>query len=426
MERFLEFKRASVRFVRLLFARFGEDHGMAHAASLTYATLLALVPLMTVSLALLSAFPISGRVAELVQNFIFENFVPTSGEVVRAYLLQFSEKAARLSGAGFAFLVIVALMLMAEIDRSLNTIWRVRKKRNPVAKFVVYWSILSLGPLLMGGSVVVTSYLVSLPTLSGAVETIGMADRLLGITPILASGIAFTLLYTVVPNRRIPFRHALTGGVVAAILFEWAKKGFAFYLTQFPTYEAIYGAVAVVPIFLVWVYLSWAITLLGAEFSCCLGIVRDGLVMGGLDGRNDLVLVLRLLGQLWQAQRDGRTLATRRLVRRLGRISEEGLDHLLQELQTARLVLRTEEGEWGLARDLSEVTLMEVYRMRPFVLPTPELLRNVSDPAERRLGEVLQYVEKDLEEAFGVTLEMLLTGGGQPSLEESDGDPPQN
>ena len=204
MERFLELKRLIVGFVRLLFMRFGEDHGMAHAASLTYATLLALVPLMTVSLALLSAFPISGQVAGLIQNFIFENFVPASGEVVQAYLQQFSEKAGRLSGAGFVFLIFVALMLMAEIDRALNTIWRVRKKRGPVAKFVVYWSILSLGPLLMGGSVVVTSYLISLPTLSGAVETIGMADRLLGITPLMASGVAFTLLYTVVPNRRVP------------------------------------------------------------------------------------------------------------------------------------------------------------------------------------------------------------------------------
>ncbi len=421
MERFLEIKRVVVRFVRLLFTRFGEDHGMAHAASLTYATLLALVPLMTVSLALLSAFPISGQVAGLIQNFIFENFVPASGEVVQAYLQQFSEKAGRLSGAGFVFLIIVALMLMAEIDRSLNTIWRVRKKRGPVAKFVVYWSILSLGPLLMGGSVVVTSYLVSLPTLSGAVETIGMADRLLGITPLVSSGVAFTLLYTVVPNRRVPFRHALAGGVVAAILFEWAKKGFAFYLTQFPTYEAIYGAVAAVPIFLVWVYLSWAITLLGAEFSCCIGIVRDGLVMGSPDGRNDLILVLRLLGQLRQAQRDGRALTTRRLVKRLGRVSEEGLDHLLQELQTARVVLRTEEGEWGLARDLSGMTLMELYRMRPFLLPAPELLRNVSDPAERRLGEILQDLERDLEGAFGVTLEVLLTGAEQPSPEESEG-----
>jgi membrane protein len=422
MERLLKLKNELVRFVRLLFARFGEDHGMAHAASLTYATLLALVPLMTVSLALLSAFPISGRVAELLQNFIFENFVPASGEVVQTYLQQFSEKAGRLSGAGFVFLVIVALMLMAEIERSLNTIWRVRKKRSPVAKFVVYWSILSLGPLLMGGSVVVTSYLASLPTFSGAVETIGMADRLLGIAPLLASMGAFTLLYTVVPNRYVPFRHALAGGVVAAILFEWAKKGFALYLTQFPTYEAIYGAVAVAPIFLVWVYLSWAVTLLGAEFSCCLGIVRDDLVMGELDGRNDLVLALRLLAQLWQAQRDGRTLSTERLVRRLGRVSEEGLGRLLLELHAARLVLRTEEGEWGLARDLSGVTLLELYQLRPFMLPPPALLRNVSDPAEQRLGEVLQQVESDLEVSFGVSLETLLTGEEQPPPDEGGGE----
>ena len=138
-----------VHFLRLLISRFIQDQGLPSAASLTFTTLLSLVPLMTVSLAIFTAFPIAEQVAEQIQDFIFENFVPASSEVLQEHFINFSSQASRLTGPGFVFLIVVALMLMANIDRAFNTIWRVRRKRGPLGMFVVYWSILSLGPVLI-------------------------------------------------------------------------------------------------------------------------------------------------------------------------------------------------------------------------------------------------------------------------------------
>jgi len=218
------------RFLQLLGYRFVQDGGLHHTASLTYTTLLSLVPLMTVSLAIFSAFPVSDQVATEVQDFMFKNLVPTSGEVIREHLQDFSTKASRLTGAGTVFLIIVAIMMMGTIDRAFNTIWQVRRKRSALSIFVVYWAILSLGPIFMGLSVVLTSYLVSMPILTDAAETIGIGRAgLLALMPVLASSVAFTLLYLVVPNRSVPLRHAVAGGMLAAVLFELAKRGFALF-----------------------------------------------------------------------------------------------------------------------------------------------------------------------------------------------------
>ncbi len=409
MDRAVLLGQRIIRFGRLLVSRFATDQGPANAASLTFTTLLSIVPLMTVMLSVFSAFPISGRVAEMIQGFVFANFIPTSGEILQDYLLQFSAKASRLTGAGFAFLVVVALLLMANIDRALNTIWRVKGKRGAIAKFVVYWAILSLGPLLMGASIVVTSYLVSIPIISGAAATMGFAGGLLKLAPLLSSAVAFTLLYAVVPNCSVPIRHAMAGGLLAALLFELAKRGFAFYLTNFPAYEAIYGALALIPIFLVWIYLSWLVTLLGAEFACCLGIFReddpedDG-------GRNDLLLAFRLIGRLWQAQHAGETLSTQALAEQVENASEEHVEALLLELQDGRLLLRTEEREWGLMRDLSAVSLHELYQIRPFLLPEQGLLQGSDKPADRLLGDLLLRVEGELESSLSVSLGSLYRG----------------
>jgi len=395
-------------FIKLLGARFIEDQGLPSAASLTYTTLLSLVPLMTVSLAVFSAFPVSGRVAEQIQDFVFANFIPASGEVLQQYFQQFSRKASQLTGAGFVFLVLVALMLMANIDRAFNTIWRVKTKRSPMSLFVVYWSILSLGPLLIGVSMAVTSYLVSLPLLSDAAETLGIGGRLLGLMPLLASAVAFTLLYAVVPNRRVPIRHAVAGGVLAAVLFELAKRGFAFYLTHFPAYEAIYGALAAIPIFLVWVYLSWLVTLLGAEFSCCLGIYRDEWALAESGGRPaGFFQAYRLLYRLWQAQHAGEPLSIKLLSRELEGVSEEHLELLLDDLSGAHLVVKTEAGGWVLARDMSEVDLLDLYRAGSFPLPQPVQPESVEEPVERVFWEILQQVEQDQSRAMSVSLSSL-------------------
>ncbi len=416
MDKFSVLIQRQWHFLKLLGTRFIQDQGLPSAAALTYTTLLSLVPLMTVSLAVFSAFPISERVAEQVQDFVFANFIPASGEVLQQYFQQFSSKASQLTGAGFAFLIVVALMLMANIDRAFNTIWRVKAKRNPLSMFIVYWAVLSLGPLLIGVSMAVTSYLVSMPLFSAAAETFGIGRRLLGLAPLLASAVAFTLMYAVVPNRRVPIRHALSGGVLAAVLFELAKRGFAFYLTSFPAYETIYGALVAIPIFLVWVYLSWLVTLLGAEFTCCLGIHGDewSIAKSG-EKRAGFVQAFRLLRRLWQAQHLGEGMSAKVLSRELEGISVEHVESLLQDLHKARLVLKTQGGDWALARDLSEVNLFELYRAGSFSFPRLRQAESVEDEVEREFWKIMQQVDQDQGKTMAVPLSDLFILGKDDS-----------
>ena len=403
------------RFLRLLAYRFVEDGGLHHTASLTYTTLLSLVPLMTVSLAILSAFPVSGRLAEEVQNFLFENFVPASGEVIRDYLAEFAGKASRLSGAGTVFLVIVAVMMMGNIDRAFNTIWQVRRKRSALSMFMVYWAILSLGPIFIGISVALTSYLVSMPLLTDAAETLGIGrSGLLGLMPVLASAVAFTLLYMLVPNRNVYLRHAVAGGVLAAFLFELAKRGFALYVTAFPTYEAIYGALAAIPVFLIWVYLSWLITLLGAEFTYCLGIYRDEWHPERGAHGDALLLAYRLLSRLWRAQKEGDAVSMRKLLKQEPGHSEIDLETVLLRLARSRLVLRTERGYWALARDLDDISFLDLVRSGGFVLPESGSAALTADgQGAPELRTLLSELDVKLEQELSVPLSALFGARAQ-------------
>ena len=387
------------RFAHMLFFYFMRDGGVQNASSLAYTTLLSLVPLITVMLALFSVFPVSGQVAEEINAFVFDNFVPAAGEVVQQYLQQFSQKAGQLSGVSFIALLIVALMLISTIDQAFNRIWHLQRKRSLLASFIVYWSILSLGPILIVASVAATSYIVSMPLVSDAAKTSGV----LRITPVLVSALAFTLLYSVVPNQKVSFYHALAGGLLAALLFEGAKRGFAFYLTQFPTYEAIYGALAAVPIFLVWIYLSWLVTLLGAEFTFCLGIYHDDWQPGDNVRAGEFVLAYRMLRRLWQAQHEGRTLTSIKLAEQVSMATQEQTEALLTQLQQANLIVRAEDKGWLLARDMDEVTLGDLYRVGGFVLP-----RDCEDTA---LAAVLKQINEHVDATMAVSLHQLFQKG---------------
>jgi len=167
----------ALAFTRYVWVRFLRNQGMANAASLTFSTLLSLVPLMAVSLAVLSLLSISEQMYDEIQIFVFENFVPAAGNVLQRYLWQFSSKAAQLTGPGFLFLLVIALMMMASIDRAFNNIWQVKRKRSPLSLFVVYWAILSLGPLLISSSVMVSSYLISMPLFSGGQRRLSQEAR---------------------------------------------------------------------------------------------------------------------------------------------------------------------------------------------------------------------------------------------------------
>jgi membrane protein len=221
-------------------------------------------------LSILSSFSIFENVGDVVQDYVITHFVPAAGDAVRNALTEFVTNTGKMTAVGGMFLFVAALTLISNIDKNLNYIWRVRKKRRMVFSFSMYWMILTLGPILVGASIAVTSYITSLKLLDSEALT-GAFNFFLRRLPLLLSFSAFAGLYLLVPNKKIHFLHAIAGAFVAAILFELSKKAFAAYITQFPSYQLIYGALAAIPILFVWVYLCWLIVLIGAEVTAALG-----------------------------------------------------------------------------------------------------------------------------------------------------------
>ena len=258
------------RLARQVARRFIEDRCSRVAGALSFTTLLALVPLTAVMFALFSRFEAFESWMTMVQEFIYGNFVPASGEVVSKYLRKFAANAGKLTAWGLLFLVITSLMVMATIERVFNDIWHVPQTRKRLRRYLSYGALLILGPVLIGISLSFISYLVSLPLFSRRSPLSGLRALLLEAAPVVFECLAFWLLYTVVPNYRVRLGHALTGSLIATLLFEIAKHGFGFFVLRFTSYATIYGAVAALPVFLVWIYLSWTIILLGAVVTATL------------------------------------------------------------------------------------------------------------------------------------------------------------
>lgn len=255
-----------IEFVKVFVKRCIHDGVSITAGHLTYVTLLSLVPLIAVIFAMLATFPMFEDVRQSFENNMLNNLMPASNDALQEYLNKFVENATQLSTVGIAFLFIVAIMLMSVIDKSLNRIWRIKNKRRFIVSLAVYWMVLTMGPVLVGVSIAASSYLLTLTAAADALVS-GFNSFILMVFPVIATTIAFLLVYVLVPNKVVKVRHAIWGALFAAILFELAKNGFALYLNYFPAYQVIYGAVATVPILIVWIYVSWNIILLGAELT---------------------------------------------------------------------------------------------------------------------------------------------------------------
>ncbi|MEP1382746.1 MAG: virulence factor BrkB family protein [Paraglaciecola sp.] len=253
-------------FLSLFINHVKQDNITVSAGHLAYVSLLSLVPFIMVFFTILSAFPAFAETRGEIEELIFESFIPSAGSQVSTYMTEFINNASGMGAIGILSLMVVALMLISNIDKTLNRIWQSKSERPIVFTLAIYWMVLTLGPLLMGASVAVSSYLVGLANYAEE-YTFGFTTFLLKFVPFLMSISAFFILYMLVPNKKIEAKHALAGAFVAASLFELSKKGFAFYITSFPSYQVIYGALAVIPILFLWVYLSWIVILVGAEFT---------------------------------------------------------------------------------------------------------------------------------------------------------------
>lgn len=261
--------RSFFRWLRVLWRRINDDNMTVQAGNLTFVSLLGLVPLLTVVFAIFSAFPVFADISSEIKHFIFRNFVPTTGNIIEDYLERFVVNVHRMTVFGAIGLIFTSLLLMFSIDSALNCIWRSSRKRPLVFSFAVYWMILTLGPLLAGASIALSSYLLSpewldMPGISDIIQLIIRSF------PLLLSWLAFWLLYSIVPTCRVAGKDALVGALVAGVLFEVGKKIFTLYVTKFPAYQLIYGVLAVIPMLFLWVYWTWCIVLLGAEITVSL------------------------------------------------------------------------------------------------------------------------------------------------------------
>ncbi|ANF58122.1 hypothetical protein A5892_12140 [Halotalea alkalilenta] len=373
--------------VAQLYSRFMRHSGFKTAASLTYTTLFAVVPLSTVLYSMLAAVPEFQGVGEQVQGYLFQQFVPATGQVVLEQLNNFSSQARNLTFVGLGFLFITAVMMMVTIEQAFNDIWQVGSSRSGVSSFLMYWAVLTLGPLLIGAAFVISSYVASLRLFSDAVAGVSN-DMLLSLLSPLLSFLAFLFIYMVIPNYRVRLHHAAAGAVLTALLIELAKFGFGLYVANFPSYQLIYGAFAAVPLFLLWIYTSWLIILLGAEFIAWLAETQRG------EWRRFAPLwqALAVLAWLHEAHRKGESVSSKVLVRRIG----GGYRSLMSPMVERGWIAEMEGARWVLAQSLETLPLWRVIEELPWPLPLEaapsELLPSFG--AERLNEKLLAYREQ--------------------------------
>lgn len=362
-------------FFALLVRQFNEDGCRQSAAALTYTTLFAIVPVMTVSFAVLSSVPALKDKGTQFQAWAFEYFVPSAGNMLLDHLQSFAKQAANLTGLGIVFLVVTSILMLSTVEQTLNRIWKVQTPRKGLTSLLMYWAVLSLGPICLGLGLAISSYLTSQAIFSDTVSYLGGVRLWLSLLPFLFTTAMLTLMYTVVPNTKIPLRQGLLGAAVAALLFELAKGGFTFFIKQAPSYQVVYGAFAAVPVFLLWIYISWTIVLGGAELVRALVVFQEH--RRQVPRMHALV---RLLNVFWQRQQNGKVLRSKE-VRKV--MQESGIsqwDEFRNLLVNAKLIRRTEEGGYMLSRDLRNLSLGQLVAMLPWPAHTQLRVRQQSEP----------------------------------------------
>ncbi|MBA3537350.1 MAG: YihY family inner membrane protein [Tatlockia sp.] len=394
------------RFIRFVAIHFINDDCTYRASALAFTSLLAVIPLMTIGFAILSSVPVFHALSGPVQDFIFENFVPATGITIRSYLQQFASQVSNLSIWGVAILFVTALLVMVTIERAMNKIWRAPSSRHGVAAFLLYWAILSLGPVFLGLSLAASSYIFSLPFIHNSTPSI-----LINCVPLLLSLTGFTFLYVVVPNCPVKFSHGLWGGIIAAILFESAKQAFVYYLSRYNSYQLLYGAFAIVPIFFIWVYWLWIITLLGAEISYAFSVHHQRRVGKPLDGFSHALLWLQ---QLWIYQKEGKGVSLDELINTTHHPFAIDIHEMANTLIRKGFIHNTNEGLFMLSRDLRDLTLYDLSQELPYHLPTRSDLDELDDSTMEHWRLVFKKNNKGLQKSLTINLNELF------SQEESD------
>ncbi len=388
------------KFIRFVAERFKQDRCMQIAASLTFTTLLSLVPLITIALAMFSALPVFQDFSAQIKSYLLGNLMPeTAGKMIAHYTEQFAESAGSLSAVGVIFLAVTAMSMMMTITQAFNTIWRVNRSRPVFKSLIVYWAVLTLAPLLVGASLSLTSWLVGL-SMGYARHIPIFGVGMLKALPVLFTTLAFALLFRIVPNRYVPMMHALIGGIVAAVLFESMSQVFGFYISHFPTYKLVYGAFASVPIFLMWIYFSWLMILLGAVVAASLPYWRTP-ESRYLPAVVQLLDALRVLKLMSVGMQQG-VVMTIPVLSSLLHLGFYTLEEIMDRLAGAGLVCKAEGQGWIMLKETGHIRATELLHL--FVLDKSVLLAaEIDDP----LKQWLATCAAQLEQSTDVSLQRL-------------------
>ena len=393
-------QNASLRS-RYLLNRFVEDRLNASAAALTFVSLFALVPLLTVTLSIASALPAAGNIEDKLNEFLLQFLLPESSTQVVQYLSTFISQARALTAFGVIILLVSAILMLRNVEKALNDIWRNRANRKPLASFLLYWAVLSLGPAAIGFGLGIRAYLFAATNDWGGLHLFGLGSLLISLLPFVISAIGLTCLYAVVPNCQVPLRHALIGGVFAAITFTIARMLFTAIMAK-SSYTLVYGAFAAVPLFLLWIYVTWIIVLIGAVLAHSLSAYQTE----EQAQTPTLMKALDILFLFWRAQKEGRGIAELEILRANdvlpGGIDADSWRSIRDTFSSAQLLKRLDRGHYLLSRDLHHFTLAELAELlraepsyllaeqaMPWQKTAAALLQNKVDQESSRLATPL-------------------------------------
>src|SRR4051812_1240313 len=415
-ERLRRFLGSTAAFSLYALHRFNRDGCFAASGALSYTTLVSLVPLGVIGLGVLSAFPnLAGSREELLQ-LLFRNFVPGTGISDQAawWFQYFAGSAAQATAIGIIGTAAVGVLLLVTVEDQLNAVWRVTVPRPWVQRVLAYWTLITMGPMLIGTSLTLSTYLNHAARRAGldpdaiAQFTSGWPHLLARSVPFLLEWLACALLYSIIPNCAVRWRDATLGATVASVSIEILKIGFVIYIGSLSSYQIVYGAIATIPIFLLWMYISWMAVLLGAVVAANLPTWKvderfNHLSVGGVR----LGFSLSLIAALDRAQRRGITLSPADLAAELG-VPTSVLDEHLKVLARGGFTAPTQGGRWVLAWNPETATLHDLY----FALGLPlagTWLPRPTAPWQVQVAPAMDRIIRAETAAMRVTLAKLLT-----------------
>jgi membrane protein len=403
----------AVAFALYTLRRFNADGCFAASGALSYTALVSLVPLAAIALGSLSVFPIFGQLHDQILGLLFKYFVPSIGEQAGWWLRAFANSAAQTTAIGVIGIAATGVLLLVTVEDQFNLIWRVTASRPWGQRVLAYWTLITLGPLLVGLSLSLSTYLEIAARRAGFSQEAfqwlesGWLQGAARAVPALLEFAALTLLYWLIPNCAVRWRDAALGALVATGAIESLKIGFTIYIGAISYYQTVYGALAAIPIFLLWMYISWMAVLLGAEVAAALPYWRiDERVGGGSSGGVQIGLSFALIAMLARAQRSGEMVATRALAAELG-VTTTVVDEHMRPLAAAGFVAHTQEGSWVLAWNLENATLRDLYDALhlPFA---GSWLSDVSAPWQRQVAPAIARIVKAEAPAMQMTIAYLI------------------